>query len=90
MRSGICLKAVSAEERLEKITKITRAGRTLPCAAEVKTRIPSRWWFEILACLPVAAELVIGLPFFGIKKDFIGLAYFLESFLGIGVLVTSG
>ena len=87
MKSGIRLRRVSAEKCLEKITEIAGAGRTLPGAAEVKTRIPFGGWFEILACLPVAAEAVIGLPLFRIMKDFVGFTYLLESFLRVGISI---
>ena len=39
----------------------------------------------LLVVLPVGAELVVQLPLLGIGEDLVGLAYFLEAFLGGGV-----
>ena len=59
-------------------------------AAEIKLKAAERIAAELLALLPVGAELVIHLPLLLVFENFVRLVYFLELFLGIliaGVVV---
>src|SRR6185503_14742719 len=51
-------------------------------AAPAEVRLPARRWREILAGLPVRAELVVGLALLRVGQDLVGLVGLLEPVLG--------
>ncbi len=75
------------EEALEKVGELRRVGFGVAAAGELEALIPVRRRTEVLALLPVGAELIVGGALLGVFQDLVGLAGVLELGLGAGLLV---
>ena len=79
-----------AEQALEERAVVS--GRFLigSGAGIFEAGIPVGWRTEVLAGLPVRAELIVGGALVGLAQDLVGLADFLELAFGAGILVHVG
>lgn len=85
---GPLLPSEPREQRLEKIAEVVRTVSR--AARELEAGIPVGRWPELLARLPVLAELIIGRPLVDVAEDLVGFADFLKLSLSCGILVEVG
>ena len=77
-------KTAAPEQACEEVAELLGTGRL--ATVKLETLIPVRWRPEILAGLPVGAQLVVGGALFRIFEHLIGFSHLLESFFGIRLL----
>ena len=86
----LCRSKIVAEQRFEEITVGRGVATGKAAATEFKAGVPVRRWIEVLAGLPVRAQLVVGRAFFRVLEYLVGLADFLEACLGVCLLADIG
>lgn len=70
--------AHAAEHLLEEVGELRGVRLGVPAAGELEARVPVGRGTELLALLPVGAELIVGRALFGVFQDLVGFARVLE------------